>query len=334
MNNLFTDKTVLITGGTGFLGKALVKKILEQNPHSIRVLSRDEVKHYRFIEEIKDPRIRHFVGDVRDISKVRKATRACDIVIHAAAMKRIDMIEYNVEECIKTNILGTLNMVEACLENNVEKAVYVSTDKACSPVNTYGASKFIGERIFTESNFNKGSLRTVFTSVRYGNVLESTGSIIPIIMNKIKNNEELPLTDKRMTRFFITGDQAVELIFNAIKFGVGGEVFVPKLDAFKIVELLEVLKEHYKYNKPIKEIGIRPGEKIHELMINEIEAPRSFAFDGYYVITSEIERYQKNVKYAYLQKGNLAKFSEYSSKDVIVSKEKLKEKLKQYKIIS
>jgi len=203
--NIFKGKTVLITGGTGYLGIILTKAILKQSPKVIRLFSRDEVKHYK-VQELFNyhKKLRHFIGDIRDYPRLKKATRHADIVIHAAALKRIDLLEYNVEEAIKTNIMGTLNVVNACLANNVEKAVFVSTDKACAPVNTYGACKFVSERIFTESNYSKGYIKTIFTTVRYGNVLESTGSVIPIFISKIKNGDLIPLTDPNMTRFIIS----------------------------------------------------------------------------------------------------------------------------------
>jgi len=337
MKNAIKGKTILITGGTGYLGQALVEELLKYDPQSIRVFSRDEVKHHKLQEKFgRNEKIRNFIGDVRDYERLLKATRQADIVIHAAALKRLDILEYNTEEAIKTNILGTLNVVNACLKNNVEKAVMVSTDKACAPVNTYGACKFISERIFSESNYSKGNLRTIFTTVRYGNVLESTGSVIPFFTAKIKNGEKIPLTDPRMTRFIISPKQAVELIFNAIRFGVGGEVFVPKLPSFKITDLIEILKEKHKRNNGVKMIGLRPGEKIHELMINFSEVPRTYDFGNLYVIGSCIEKYQGKGKPKYIAKGkilNEAKMREYSSKDALISKEKVKNIFKQLKLL-
>ncbi|MBU0667294.1 MAG: SDR family NAD(P)-dependent oxidoreductase [Nanoarchaeota archaeon] len=330
--NLFKDKTILITGGTGFLGKHLITEILKYKPHSIRVFSRDEVKHHKIQELFQNNiLIRNLIGDVRDFERLRKACRDVDIVIHAAALKRLDILEYNVEESIKTNILGTLNVVNACLEMNVEKAVFISTDKACSPVNTYGACKFVSERIFTESNFNKGNKKTIFTVVRYGNVLESTGSVIPFFESKIKNNEDIPLTDSRMTRFIISPEKAVQLVFDAIKYAVGGEVFVPKLPAFKITDLIDILKEKNHANNKIQIIGLRPGEKIHELMVNFAEIQKTYSFKNLYVITSCLEKYHKIKKADYIINGKKVKekeMTEYSSEEAVIKKEEVEQLFK------
>jgi UDP-N-acetylglucosamine 4,6-dehydratase len=326
---IFENKVVLITGGTGFLGRALVQEILKYNPQSIRLFSRDEVKHHN-VQEIfnNNPKLRNLIGDIRDFERLKKALVGVDIVIHAAALKRLDILEYNVEEVIKTNIMGTLNVANACLEANVEKAIMVSTDKACSPVNTYGACKFVGERIFTEFNYSKGKKRTIFSTVRYGNVLESTGSVIPFFESKIKNGQKIPLTDKRMSRFIISPAQAVELIFNALKFGIGGEIFVPQLPAFNIMDLIAILQEKYQIETQIENIGLRPGEKIHELMINEAEVPRTFRFKNMYIIHSAIVKYQqiKNAEYAIdNQLLTEQEMNVYSSKDAVISKENVKE---------
>lgn len=328
--NFLKNKTILITGGTGFLGKALIKEILKYNPKSIRVFSRDEFKHHQLQEIFNyNEKIRNLIGDVRDYSRLTKAVRGADIVIHAAALKRIDMIEYNVEEAVKTNVISSLNVIRACLENNIEKAIFVSTDKACSPINTYGACKFVSERIFTESNYSKGNARTIFTVVRYGNVLESTGSVIPFFVNKIKNKEVIPLTDEKMTRFIINSKQAVDLIFKAIKYGVGGEVFIPRIPSMKVIDLIEVLNERFNTQNKTKIIGIRPGEKIHELLINDSEISRTYQFKDFYVISScIIDQYQKIKKPIYVAKGKILNESlmkEYISKDALISKEKLRE---------
>ncbi|MFW9980079.1 MAG: polysaccharide biosynthesis protein, partial [Candidatus Thorarchaeota archaeon] len=206
--DIIQDKVVLITGGTGFLGRTLVSRFLEYEPQSIRIFSRDEVKHYRFNNIFGShpqcERLRNLIGDVRDFDRVSRAMENVDVVIHAAALKRIDMIEYNVEESIKTNILGSLNVANAAMKHDVERALFVSTDKACSPLNSYGACKLLGERIFTEMNYSKGRSRMKMSSVRYGNVLASTGSIIPFFKQKITDGEPIPLTHGDMTRFIIS----------------------------------------------------------------------------------------------------------------------------------
>lgn len=323
---IFKNKNILITGGTGFLGLHLTKTILKSKPKSIRLFSRDEVKHYKAQEILKhNPKIRNFIGDIRDYRRLVKATRNVQIVIHAAALKRIDLLEYNTEEAIKTNVYGVLNVVNACLKNRVQKAVFVSSDKACSPVNTYGACKFIGERIFSETNYNKGDIPTIFTTVRYGNVLESTGSVIPFFVAKIKKGEEIPLTDPQMTRFIISPEQSVDLIFDAIRYAKGGEVFVPKLNSFKIVDLIEILKEKYKAKNRIKIIGIRPGEKIHELLINGSEIPRTVKFRNLYLINSCIRKH--------LKVNNSILTKEYSSKDFLISKNKVKKIFQKLKLL-
>ncbi|MBD3352535.1 MAG: SDR family NAD(P)-dependent oxidoreductase [Candidatus Lokiarchaeota archaeon] len=328
LNNILGGKVILITGGTGFLGRSLIEEILKYNPQSIRVFSRDEVKHHHIQQIFNNRKLRCLIGNVRDYHRLKRAMENVDIVIHAAALKRLDMIEYNVEEAIKTNILGTLNVVNACLECNVKKAVMVSTDKACAPVNTYGACKFVGERIFTESNYNKGPKDIIFTNVRYGNVLESTGSVIPFFENKIKNNEPVPLTDPRMTRFIISPKQATELIFNALTYAIGGEIFIPQLPSFKIVDLIDILKEKHNSDVKTEIIGIRPGEKIHELMVNEYEVPRTYEYRDFYVITSSIHRYLTIKTAKYITEGKRLDediFKEYCSKDALISKKKIKE---------
>lgn len=334
---MFKNKTVLITGGTGYLGQTLTEEILKQHPKSIRIFSRDEVKHYKFQEKFShNKKIRNFLGDVRDYERLLKATRQVDIVIHAAALKRLDLLEYNVDESIKTNILGTLNVVNACLKNKIKKAVMISTDKACSPVNTYGACKFVSERIFSESNYSRGDLKTIFTTVRYGNVLESTGSVIPFFSEKIENGDAIPLTDPRMTRFIISPKQAVELVFNAIKYGVGGEIFIPKLPSFKITDLIAILKETNKKNNKIKIIGIRPGEKLHELMINNSEIPRTYSFKNLFVIGSSIQGlYGKKIP-KYVKNGKLLNentMKEYSSENALISKEEVSRIFKKLGVI-
>lgn len=333
MKEFLKNKTILITGGTGFLGRSLSRAILKYGPKSLRIFSRDEVKHHAFSQEIADPRIRHLIGDVRDYDRLDWAAKDCDLIIHAAALKRLDTIEYNVDEAIKTDVLGVLNVVRVSLKNNVGKVIFVSTDKACSPINTYGSCKFLGERIISESNFNKGSFRTIFSCVRYGNVINSTGSAIPFFLEKIKKNEEIPLTNKEMTRFLITEDEAIQLIFDSIQYSVGGEILVPKLPSFKILDLINALIKGHKSKSKITIIGIRPGEKMHESMINSFEAPRTFEFKGRFVITNPLVKKYVGSGFEYLKHAKKVKFKEYNSQQHLLIGKDLQHYLKKTNLI-
>ncbi|MHA1927194.1 MAG: SDR family NAD(P)-dependent oxidoreductase, partial [Candidatus Thorarchaeota archaeon] len=317
-------KVVLITGGTGYLGRSLASRFLKYEPQSIRIFSRDEVKHFRFNNEFGElPQIRNLIGDVRDYDRIRRASEDVDVLIHAAALKRIDLLEYNVTESIKTNVMGSLNVANVALRNNVGKSLFISTDKACSPLNSYGACKLLGERIFTEMNYSKGKSKSILSSVRYGNVLASTGSIIPFFKQKIENGEQIPLTHPEMTRFIISAEQAVDLVLKGLVYNLGGEVIIPNIPSSKTVDLIEALKTAMNADNEIIEIGIRPGEKIHEILINEFEIPLTYKFEDVFVITSLIEQYQKEVeKPIYQQHGermDCSKMKEYSSKDHLLT---------------
>ena len=322
------DKVVLITGGTGYLGKSLASRFLKYEPQALRIFSRDEVKHYHFNNLFgSNPCIRNLIGDVRDYDRFFRASEDVDVLIHAAALKRIDMLEYNVTESIKTNVLGSLNVAKAALRNNVAKALFISTDKACSPLNSYGACKLLAERIFTEMNYSKGRSKTILSSVRYGNVLASTGSIIPFFKQKIEAGEPIPLTHPEMTRFVISADQAVDLVMKALVYSVGGEVFVPHIPSAKIVDLIDAIKTVMNADNEVIEIGIRPGEKIHEILMNEFEIPLSYKFKDIFVISSLIERYQKEIDRPFYQlegeKLDNSKMKEYSSRDNLLSQGEL-----------
>lgn len=331
-SGIFENKNILITGGTGFIGRALITEILKYNPRKIKVLSRDEVKHHYLLEDFNyNEKLESIIGDVRDFQTVLKATKNTDIVIHAAALKRIDALEHNITESISTNIMGSLNVFNACSQNKVKKAILISTDKACSPVNTYGACKFIAEKTFT--NYNKTEVETVFTVVRYGNVLESTGSVIPYFQKKISANEEIPLTDARMTRFIISKKQAIELIFNALKYGVGQEIFVPSIPAFKVTDLIDVLNRFYQKNCQVKLVGIRPGEKLHEIMINNTEVARTFKFKNMYVITSTLNR---DVEASYTTKNSaltMKEMFEYSSEHSVISQNEIAALFNEFRVL-
>ena len=284
---LFENKKILVLGGTGYLGRAITAEVLKFNPQSITIFSRDEVKHFNLTKVFgNDSRVRSIVGDIRDYEALLKATRGIDIVFHVAALKRMDLLESNVFEAVKTDILGSINVFNACVANDVAKVLFISTDKACLPVNTYGACKFVSEKIFT--NYDKTKFETKFMVVRFGNILESTGSVIPIFVDKIKLGKEIPLTDARMTRFIVTKEEAVKLVCDALRYGSGGEIFIKKLPSMKITDLIDVLKNKYGALNKVEVIGLRPGEKIHEVLINEAEIARTIEFRGCFIVMPSV----------------------------------------------
>ncbi|MFA6263019.1 MAG: SDR family NAD(P)-dependent oxidoreductase [Candidatus Babeliales bacterium] len=292
--DLFENKNILITGGTGYLGRSIASELLKYNPKKIVIFSRDEVKHFNVAKLLGyNPKIKNVIGDIRDYDNLLKHTKNMDIVFHTAALKRADMLEENVEQAIKTNIIGVLNVFNACVANNVKKALYISTDKACCPVNAYGGSKFVSEKLFT--NYDRKTINTTFLAARFGNILESTGSIIPIFSEKINAGENIPLTDTRMTRFIVDKQEAVELIFDALRYGIGGEIFVRKLPSLKITDLIDVLKDKFHSESKVVVTGLRPGEKLHEELINRTEIPRTFDFGNYYVITPNIKDWLSDI---------------------------------------
>ena len=296
---MFENKTILITGGTGSLGQALTKRLLEYNVKAVRIFSRNESKQIEMESNIKDDRIRFFLGDVRDLQRLTRATEDVDLVFHAAALKHVPKIEYNPFEAIKTNVVGSQNMIDACLANDVEKVICVGTDKAVSPLNTYGATKLLMEKLFVAANnyLNPEKHRTVFLAVRYGNVLGSSGSVIPKFIEQIKTNKPVTITDPKMTRFSITMDEALDFIFNATKVGKGSEVFVPKLYAYNIADVKNALTELLS-DTGEKIIGIRTGEKLHETLINEDEIRYSWEFKNMYMIANPLYSLfiDKNIK--------------------------------------
>ena len=284
---MFDNKKILITGGTGSLGTALIKKILETNVETIRIFSRDEWKQVKMQSEISDKRLRFLIGDIRDKDRLSRALEDIDIVIHAAALKQMPVAEYNPFEAVKTNIIGTENLIESCLDNNVETVLGIGTDKAVAPVNTYGATKFLMERLFISANFYKGNHKVKFLCVRYGNVLGSRGSIVPVFVNQIKNNKKISVTDPNMTRFNITMNEALELIFRALKNGKGGEVFVPKLKAYKVGDMKDAIIQALNAKDESEQISIRPGEKIHESLISFDELRNTFETEDDYIIVDK-----------------------------------------------
>jgi UDP-N-acetylglucosamine 4,6-dehydratase/UDP-glucose 4-epimerase len=286
---VFDGKKVLITGGTGSLGFALTKEILKTEVDTLRIYSRNESKQIEMQSKVDDPRLRFLIGDIRDKERLSKALEDIDIVIHAAALKHVPIVEYNPFEAIKTNVLGSQNVIECCLQEDVEIAICIGTDKAVSPLNTYGATKHLMEDLFTTaSNYtNPKRYRTKFIAVRYGNVLASSNSVVPKFIEQIKNGGELTITDFSMTRFNITMNQAMKLIFDSIKLGKGGEIFIPKLKSYKLETLKDSLFDVFKKSINIKKISVRPGEKFHESLISEEELRNTYEINDYYIIVDK-----------------------------------------------
>jgi|TARA_B100001750_G_scaffold29369_1_gene19824 UDP-N-acetylglucosamine 4,6-dehydratase/UDP-glucose 4-epimerase len=284
---MFDGKTVLITGGTGSLGRALTKKLLDSNVDTIRIFSRNESKQIEMESDFDDIRLRFFIGDVRDSERLFSALEDVDLVFHAAALKHVPKIEYNPFESIKTNVIGSQNVIDNSLRQNVEKVICVGTDKAVSPLNTYGATKLLMEKLFVSANnyINSEKHKTKFVAVRYGNVLGSSGSVIPKFIDMIKKGKPISVTDAKMTRFTITMNDALEFILNATVAGKGSEIFIPKLKAYEMPILIEALSELC--GKTEQEIsGIRPGEKLHETLINHDEIRYAWEINNMYMLAN------------------------------------------------
>ena len=274
--HMFENKKILITGGTGSLGTALTTKLLKTDVDTIRIFSRDELKQSQMESRFNDERLRFLIGDVRDKERLEKAVEDVNIVIHTAALKQVPVIEYNPFEAIKTNVQGAQNLVEACLNKDVGFALAIGTDKAVSPFNTYGATKLLMERLFVSANYYKGEHKTKFACVRYGNVLGSRCSIIPKFIEQITSGKKITVTDPNMTRFNITMDQALDLIFRVIKNAVGGDVHIPKLDAYRVGDVKDVLLDLMGCKNDEERIPVRIGEKFHEILINEHEIRNTY----------------------------------------------------------
>jgi len=290
----FTNKVILVTGGTGSFGKKFTRIILkEHNPKAIRIFSRGELKQQQMREQFQQSpnseKLRFFIGDVRDKDRLHRAMNGVDIVIHAAALKQVPTCEYNPIEAVRTNIDGAANVIDAAIDNNVEKVMALSTDKAVHPVNLYGATKLVAEKLFIQGNTYSGGRKTKFSCVRYGNVMASRGSVIPIFQEQ-KKNGTITITDNTMTRFWITQEQAVRFIINCIEKMKGGEIFVPKIPSMKIIDLAQAIAPQSK----IKITGIRPGEKIDEVLLTGEEARHAKEFDKYFVVEPEYAFWNKN----------------------------------------
>lgn len=285
---MLSNKSILITGGTGSLGKELVKTILQRWPDVKRLViySRDEQKQFLMSQDFPDttyPAIRYFIGDVRDYDRLKRALNGIDCVIHAAAMKHVHIAEYNPDECIKTNVGGAENLIRACLETNVSQVVALSTDKACAPINLYGATKLTSDKLFIAANNIKGTKKINFSVVRYGNVMGSNGSVIPFFLKK-REEGYLPVTDLSMTRFNISLQEGVDMVLHALETAWGGELFVPKIPSYRLTDVAEAIAP----GTAVRITGIRPGEKIHEEMITVSDAFTTYDLGKYYVILPQV----------------------------------------------
>ena len=324
---MFENKKILITGGTGSLGNALTKRLLNEGADTIRIFSRNESKQLEMESKFNDDRLRFLIGDVRDYERLERAVEDIDIVFHAAALKHVPVIEYNPFEAIKTNILGSQNVINACLHENVERAICVGTDKAVSPLNTYGATKLLMEKLFvTAKNYLKKERHTTkFIALRYGNVLGSSGSVIPKFIEQIKNKEKITITDPNMTRFSISMNEALDFILKAAELGKGSEIFVPKLRAYSIIDVKESLFELL--GKTDEEtIGIRPGEKLNEILVNQDEMKYCWDYnDVYLLVNPSVQRFISSLD-EYPEKKKIENIDVYSSDNVPrIPKDELKE---------
>ena len=277
---MLTNKSVLVTGGTGSFGKSMVKKLLQDDQvRKVIVYSRDELKQFEMSSVFNSSKLRYFLGDVRDLQRLKQATDDVDVIIHAAAIKQIPAAEYNPMEAIKTNINGAENVITAAIDNGVQKVIALSTDKAANPANLYGATKLCSDKLMVAGNVLAGKHQTRFSVVRYGNVLGSRGSVIPFFKDQ-KKAGVIPITDIRMTRFWLTIDEGVNFVLARLSQMQGGEIFVPKIPSFKVVDVAQVVAP----NVPIEIIGIRPGEKLHEVMVTEDDSLFTLEFKDFYAI--------------------------------------------------
>tara|TARA_X000001036_G_scaffold388151_1_gene384302 strand:- start:2260 stop:3240 length:981 start_codon:yes stop_codon:yes gene_type:complete len=326
MNNL----TILLTGGTGSFGNKFIKMTLKKfNPKKIIIFSRDEMKQWYMAEKIKDKRVRFFLGDVRDKDRLNRAADGVDIIIHAAALKIVPTAEYNPFETVKTNIIGAMNIIDVAIEKKVKKVIALSTDKACDPINFYGATKLASDKLFIAGNsYVRKGKPTQFSVVRYGNVIGSRGSVIPFFLKLKEENKQITITDKKMTRFLTSLDDAVKMVWRALGIMKGGEVFVLKNPSIKILDLAKVID-----SKPVKEIGIRPGEKIDEVLISQQEAEYTYDCGIYYNILSPIVPRKNKINLKGMKKVP-REFQYRSDKNRFLNSKEIKKMIKNFKIDS
>jgi UDP-N-acetylglucosamine 4,6-dehydratase len=331
---MLNNKTILITGGTGSFGKQFIRTVLKRyNPKKIIVYSRDELKQFEMAQKFNDKCMRYFIGDVRDLPRLQKAMNGVDFVVHAAALKHVPIAEYNPMECIKTNVMGAQNIIDACIDNGVKYTIALSTDKAASPANLYGASKLVSDKLFVAANNLRGDHDIKFSVVRYGNVLGSRGSVIPFFQNLIAHGAtSLPITEPNMTRFWITLQEGVDFVLTNFKRMQGGEIFVPKIPSMKMTDMAKAIAP----DLPQEIIGIRPGEKLHEVMCPLDDSHLTLEFDDHFVIKPSIT-YSSPIDYMQNNLGEkgppVAQGFEYNSKNntIWLRDDELLQKIKQTK---
>ena len=331
MASIITGKRILVTGGSGSIGSEIVRSLLPLQPKEIRVFNRSEVPQVELQKELQDyENITYFIGDVRDEVRLSEVLEGIDIVFHTAALKHVDICEYNPYEALTTNTMGTKNVIKYALQKNIEKVILISTDKATNPTNTMGATKLLAERLITEADYNKGDRRTIFCSVRFGNVLGSVGSIVPLFKKMIQNQKQVTITDLNMTRFVMTIPEAAKLALKAAEISRGGETFIFKMASVRLSDLVDAILEltSKKYGINLQEInkkviGLRPGEKVHEDLITETEWARAIETDGIYIILSPIDKIKTIENYKNLG-GKRPQIYSYNSKDVkVLTKEEI-----------
>jgi len=337
MSEELKRKSILITGGTGSIGAALVQVLLKFGPKVVRIFSNDEDELYALGQKLEAHKnVRLLVGDLRDISRLRRAIENIDIVFHLAALKHVPMCEYNPFEAVKTNVIGTQNLIEVAMAEEVETVIFTSSDKAVSPANVLGATKLLAEKLIVAANYYKGPRKTIFSSVRFGNVLGSRGSIIPLLKMQIENYKKVTITDPNMTRFIMPMDEAIELMLKALRIMLGGEIFVFKMPAVKVADLVDVVvntqapKADFKPEEiKVEVVGVRPGEKLYEELMGEEEARRAVELEDVFVVLPHITELFDRLKDYYADMGaKPAQLKPYSSREsVLLSKEEIKELL-------